>query len=214
MIKKVGLKPFFKNKTNLILAILLTTFFILIAFFSVEGFHWKDSKYTGDAITSDELSHIPSGYYYLKTGRYFINPEHPPIVKDIAGLPLLLLKPILPEISDKINLGSEFTRWDYPFKSYVMPKNLEIGNSQWDWGRLFLFNPNNDPDNISYVIPGNDDSTRAIRFFAKTMADTIIEARASVMDEVEVKDEFVEVKESASEAPAEVKSDSQSGTGN
>ncbi|MFA4880443.1 MAG: hypothetical protein WC650_02365 [Candidatus Doudnabacteria bacterium] len=150
MIKKLEPKSFLKNKTNFILAILLTTFFILIALFSVEGFHWKNLKYTGDAITSDELSHIPSGYYYLKTGRYFINPEHPPIVKDIAGLPLLLIKPTFPEISDKINLGSEFTRWDYPFKSYIMPKKLEVGNAQWDWGRLFLFNPNNDPDNIAF----------------------------------------------------------------
>lgn len=150
MIKKLELKSSFKNKINFILAILLTTFFILIAFFSVEGLHWKNLKYTGDSITSDELSHIPSGYYYLKTGRYFINPEHPPIVKDIAGLPLLLLKPTFPEISDKINLGSEFTRWDYPLKSYVMPKKLEVENSQWDWGRLFLFNPNNDPDNIAF----------------------------------------------------------------
>lgn len=54
---------------------------------------------------------------------------------------------------------------------------------------------NNDPDNIAYVIPGNDDSTRAIRYYAKTVADVIIEARASVMDSNEVKDEFMEVDE-------------------
>ncbi len=52
---------------------------------------------------------------------------------------------------------------------------------------------NNDPDNVSYVIPGNDDSTRAIRFYAKTMADVILEARASVQDLSDVKEEFVEV---------------------
>lgn len=54
---------------------------------------------------------------------------------------------------------------------------------------------NNDPDNIAYVIPGNDDSTRAIRFYAKTMADVILEARASVQDLSEAKEEFVEVNE-------------------
>src|SRR5688572_21468267 len=41
---------------------------------------------------------------------------------------------------------------------------------------------NNDPDDITYVIPGNDDSTRSIRFFAKTVADMIIDARGSVVD--------------------------------
>lgn len=51
---------------------------------------------------------------------------------------------------------------------------------------------NNDPDNITYVIPGNDDSTRAIRYFVKTVADMIIDARASVVDS-ESKDEFIEV---------------------
>lgn len=55
---------------------------------------------------------------------------------------------------------------------------------------------NNDPDNVAYVIPGNDDSTRAIRFYAKTMADVILDARASVLDLSEVKDEFVEIDDS------------------
>ncbi len=52
---------------------------------------------------------------------------------------------------------------------------------------------NNDPDNITYVIPGNDDSTRSIRFYAKTMADVILDARASVLDLSEVKEDFIEV---------------------
>ncbi len=54
-----------------------------------------------------------------------------------------------------------------------------------------IVDSNNNPDGISYVIPGNDDSTRAIRFYAKTVADIILEARASVMDGTE-SDEFIE----------------------
>ncbi len=50
---------------------------------------------------------------------------------------------------------------------------------------------NNNPDDISYVIPGNDDSTRAIRFYASKVADIIIEARAASSDGVA--DEFVEM---------------------
>lgn len=57
---------------------------------------------------------------------------------------------------------------------------------------------NNDPDGISYVIPGNDDSTRAIRYFAKSVADVILDARASVL---EGDNEFVEV-EAITEVPA------------
>lgn len=52
---------------------------------------------------------------------------------------------------------------------------------------------NNDPDGISYVIPGNDDSTRAIRFFASSVADVVLEARASTLDGTE--DDFVEIEE-------------------
>jgi small subunit ribosomal protein S2 len=56
-----------------------------------------------------------------------------------------------------------------------------------------IVDSNNDPDGISYVIPGNDDSTRAIRFYAATVADTILEARASALDGTEAIDEFVEI---------------------
>lgn len=52
---------------------------------------------------------------------------------------------------------------------------------------------NNNPDGISYVIPGNDDSTRAIRYFVKSVADVILDARASVL---ESSNEFVEVEAS------------------
>ena len=36
-----------------------------------------------------------------------------------------------------------------------------------------IVDSNNNPDGISYVIPGNDDSTRAIRFYAKAVADAV-----------------------------------------
>lgn len=36
---------------------------------------------------------------------------------------------------------------------------------------------NNSTDNIAYVIPGNDDSSRAIRLYARGMADTILEGK-------------------------------------
>lgn len=61
-----------------------------------------------------------------------------------------------------------------------------------------IVDSNNDPDNISYVIPGNDDSTRAIRYYAAQVADTILEARASSgTDHTDKKDEFMEMDASA-----------------
>lgn len=38
---------------------------------------------------------------------------------------------------------------------------------------------NADPAHVDYLIPGNDDAVRAIRFYCSTMADVIIEAKAA-----------------------------------
>ncbi len=46
--------------------------------------------------TWDEGMHLAAGYSYLKTGQFKLNPEHPPLVKLLAALPLLLLQPELP----------------------------------------------------------------------------------------------------------------------
>ena len=59
---------------------------------------------------------------------------------------------------------------------------------------------NHSPLGISHVIPGNDDSSRAIRLYARGAADAILEGKSTVIQEI-VKggDEFVEV---AEEVPA------------
>lgn len=55
---------------------------------------------------------------------------------------------------------------------------------------------NHSPDGIDYVIPGNDDSSRAIRLYARGVADAILEGRTdSVKEIVEGGDEFVELEE-------------------
>ena len=45
------------------------------------------------SITSDEIVHIPAGYYSLVAWDYTLNNEHPPLVKVWAALPLLFLQP-------------------------------------------------------------------------------------------------------------------------
>ena len=42
-----------------------------------------------ESITWDEDDHIFAGYMSLKTGDFGLNPEHPPLVKMLAALPLL-----------------------------------------------------------------------------------------------------------------------------
>ena len=54
---------------------------------------------------------------------------------------------------------------------------------------------NHTPEGISYVIPGNDDSSRAIRLYARGIADAVLEGRSQAVEEVAAasRDEFVEV---------------------
>jgi small subunit ribosomal protein S2 len=54
---------------------------------------------------------------------------------------------------------------------------------------------NNSPEGLDYVIPGNDDSTRAIRLYARGIADAALEGRAQVISEIVGGEEFVEVEE-------------------
>jgi small subunit ribosomal protein S2 len=58
---------------------------------------------------------------------------------------------------------------------------------------------NNSLDGIDYVIPGNDDSTRAIRLYARGVADAILEGRSQVISEMVSPgtnaEDFVEVEE-------------------
>jgi small subunit ribosomal protein S2 len=56
---------------------------------------------------------------------------------------------------------------------------------------------NHSPDGISHVIPGNDDSSRAIRLYARGIADAVLDGRSNAVEVVAAasKDEFVEVDE-------------------
>jgi len=51
---------------------------------------------------------------------------------------------------------------------------------------------NNSPENIDYVIPGNDDSIRAVTLYCQSAAAAVLEAKALRMDAGSKSDEFVE----------------------
>jgi small subunit ribosomal protein S2 len=57
---------------------------------------------------------------------------------------------------------------------------------------------NHSPDGLDYVIPGNDDSSQAIRLYARGVADAILEGRNQIMEEL-VKNEFAEMDEAAAD---------------
>ena len=47
-----------------------------------------------------------------------------------------------------------------------------------------IVDTNNNPDGIQFVIPGNDDSAKAIRLYARGMADAVLEGRNQGLQEV------------------------------
>ena len=54
---------------------------------------------------------------------------------------------------------------------------------------------NHSPDGVDYVIPGNDDSSRAIRLYARGVADAVLEGRSQFVEEIldaVSGDEFIE----------------------
>ncbi|MDO9143638.1 30S ribosomal protein S2 [Rhodoferax sp.] len=68
---------------------------------------------------------------------------------------------------------------------------------------IAVVDTNHSPEGIDYVIPGNDDSSKAVELYARGIADAILEGRANAMDDVvkavaeDSADEFVEVNEAA-----------------
>jgi len=58
---------------------------------------------------------------------------------------------------------------------------------------------NHSPEGIDHVIPGNDDSAKAIALYARGMADAVLEGREQalngIVEELAEGEEFVEVEE-------------------
>ncbi|MGC9598773.1 MAG: glycosyltransferase family 39 protein [Minisyncoccia bacterium] len=80
-----------------------------------------------DSAIMDELAHIPAGYGYVHNFDYRLNPEHPPLIKALAMLPVLFLNPTFPVQSDA-------------WQNQV--------NAQWDVGAQFLYQSGNDANAI------------------------------------------------------------------
>jgi len=82
-----------------------------------------------DAAIMDELAHIPAGYSYLTQQDYRINPEHPPLIKDLSAIPLL------------------FMHLNFPVNDKSWQTDI---NGQWDLGTQFLYHSGNNADKIIF----------------------------------------------------------------
>ena len=79
----------------------------------------------GESLSWDEGDHIFAGYMSLKTWDFGLNPEHPPLVKMAAALPLLPLALRVPPFQG---------RW-YKTESYMDGRELIYRNGPGDGGR-------------------------------------------------------------------------------
>lgn len=76
----------------------------------------------------DETAHISAGYGYVKYFDYRLNPEHPPLVKVLAALPLVFQSSI-----------------KFPVESSAWQTDI---NGQWTVGGKFLYESGNNADQI------------------------------------------------------------------
>lgn len=62
------------------------------------------------SVAVDELTHLSAGLAMIRTGRVWLNPQHPPLVKLLAGAAAATLHPRLPLESDAYRRGEE---WEF-----------------------------------------------------------------------------------------------------
>jgi hypothetical protein len=96
----------------------LLLFTILLLTISISSMRQKSA-------TSDEVAHIPAGYTYVKLGDFRMNPEHPPLIKALAAIPLLFL-PVKMDVND-------------PLWSVADPSDYRWIRNEWEFGPKFLY---------------------------------------------------------------------------
>ncbi len=108
-----------KKRSGIIAAVLLIIMFILAV-----------TSAAGDSAIVDEVAHIPAGYSYLKFQDYRLNPEHPPLIKVMAAVPLI------------------FMNLKFPLDH---PAWTTEPNGQWETGWQFIYHIGNDADKIIFA---------------------------------------------------------------
>ena len=114
------------KKTNILVGALLTIFGLL----AVTSM-WNDSA------NYDERIHLPAGYAYVSQGDMRLNPEHPPLVKDLAGLPLLLMK-----------INFSFQSWGWNTALTADSSRTPVWQTDVGFGNDLLYYSGNDAQNM------------------------------------------------------------------
>lgn len=91
------------------------------------------SSALGDSLVIDELAHLPAGYTYVTRAEMRLNPEHPPLVKDAAGLMVLLWSKIT---GHRLVVPDQIPAW-----------KTET-NGEWVFGYHFFHNVNPSADGM------------------------------------------------------------------
>lgn len=111
----------FLEKNHILIIFIILAFMTVVSVLNAEN----------DSLIYDEEAHIPAGYSYLTQFDIRLNPEHPPLLKDLSALPLLFMQP-------KFDTTQDFWTKD------------DADASQWNAGKSFLFGSGNDPDQIIF----------------------------------------------------------------
>ena len=105
------------NKNNLMFNLVAIAIIVVALSLMIKSV-WDDSPII------DEIPHIGAGYSYIAKGDHRLNPEHPPLAKDLAGFSLKLAG-----IKGEMAFDSKFWQTDI--------------NGQWEFGRKLIFNSGN-----------------------------------------------------------------------
>lgn len=117
-----------------LLSLMLVAFFVVSLLVSYQ-----------ESTTMDERAHIPAGYSYVKYQDMRINPEHPPLLKDLTGLALLPLNPSMPKSDPLWESGDWLDVTQFP-----EGKARTWGLAQWTFGDKILHLNGNDANQVTF----------------------------------------------------------------
>jgi len=100
----------------------------VVAGFSIVFFCMGLYNISAKSLSCDEIIYLPAGYSYLTKFDYWMNKEHPPLAKLMAGVPLLFLRP---------TLSTDSPLWG-------------VQSKQLDYGQQFLFRDNANTDQMVF----------------------------------------------------------------
>ncbi len=95
-------------------------------------------------------------------------------------------------IKDMVSLPDAIFVIDVGYHKIAVQESVKLGIPV-----VGVVDTNHSPEGVDYIIPGNDDSSRAVKLYAKEIADSILEGKNSSLEDIvetsQQNEEFVEV---------------------